>query len=247
MPRPKNRRKARKTLQANRAAEERYARTLADIVRAAGERLRHAALGTRSDAGASSHARDVESVFAKLVKPLSRAVSDAWHDMFLSLSKANAAGLSSLGIPVRRDVGLSAIMERSMSDSVSLIKDTVGTLKAETLAIIGDPENVGLRVEDLADLIRERTGVSESRAELIARDQTLKTNGNLTANRQRNAGITSYVWSTSLDDRVRPDHAALEGKTIAWDDPPDVGHPGEDIQCRCVAIPVIDEFAGLDD
>lgn len=243
----KSRRKARKALRASPAAEERYARTLRDLVRAAGERMRHAAVGTRSDAVVSSHARDVEAVFAKLLKPLTRAVENAWHDMFTSLSKMNAQGLSSLGIPVRRDVGLSAIMERSMADSVGLIKDTVGTLKAETLTIIGDPANVGLRVEDVADLIQERTGVSESRAERIARDQTLKTNGSLTANRQQTAGVTSYVWSTSLDDRVRPDHAALEGKTIAWDDPPDVGHPGEDIECRCVAIPVIDEFAGLDD
>ena len=35
------------------------------------------------------------------------------------------------------------------------------------------------------------------------------------------------------------------GLTIQkWDSPPAVGHPGEDILCRCVAIPVIEEADG---
>jgi hypothetical protein len=48
---------------------------------------------------------------------------------------------------------------------------------------------------------------------------------------------THYIWRTAGDDKVRPSHAANEGERFAWDNPPDTGHPGEDINCRCVAEP----------
>ena len=57
-------------------------------------------------------------------------------------------------------------------------------------------------------------------------------------------GITQYIWRTSRDERVRESHLVLEGKTFSWDSPPDVGHPGQDINCRCTAEPVI---PGLED
>ncbi len=52
--------------------------------------------------------------------------------------------------------------------------------------------------------------------------------------------VDKYIWLTQGDDKVRPDHAALEGELIAWDDPPDIGHPGEDYNCRCIAQPYLD-------
>lgn len=79
-----------------------------------------------------------------------------------------------------------------------------------------------------------------NRAELIARDQTMKLNGDLNHLRQTNLGIEKYTWRTSQDERVRPSHAVLDGRVFKWSDPPDVGHPGEDFQCRCTAEPVID-------
>jgi SPP1 gp7 family putative phage head morphogenesis protein len=102
----------------------------------------------------------------------------------------------------------------------------------------------GLRAEEIQKSIVETAeGVSESRAQLIARDQVNKFNGNLTELRQKSAGISRYIWRTSKDDRVRESHADKEGETFSWDDPPaDTGHPGEDINCRCYAEPVIDDL-----
>lgn len=48
---------------------------------------------------------------------------------------------------------------------------------------------------------------------------------------------TYYVWSTQGDDKVRPWHAANEGRIFAWDNPPATGNPGEEPGCRCKAIP----------
>lgn len=100
----------------------------------------------------------------------------------------------------------------------------------------------GTRPSEIAGQIRERYGVTERRAQLIARDQTSKLNGQLTELRQKSIGVTRYIWSTSQDERVRPDHAERDGKEFAWSDPPDDGHPGQPINCRCVALPVLDEI-----
>ena len=76
----------------------------------------------------------------------------------------------------------------------------------------------------------------------ITRDQTSKAISNLTQARHQQIGIEAYVWRTSGDERVRPTHAANDGRTFDWDDPPaDTGHPGQDIQCRCTAQPVTPE------
>ena len=75
----------------------------------------------------------------------------------------------------------------------------------------------------------------------LTRDQTSKAIGQLTQTRHQQLGITEYKWRTAQDERVRDTHAALDGTPQRWDTPPGVGHPGEAIQCRCVAIPIVDK------
>jgi SPP1 gp7 family putative phage head morphogenesis protein len=48
-----------------------------------------------------------------------------------------------------------------------------------------------------------------------------------------------YVWRTRGDAKVRPEHAANEGRLFSWGDPPATGHPGEAHNCRCEAVPYI--------
>ena len=40
---------------------------------------------------------------------------------------------------------------------------------------------------------------------------------------------------------VRPSHAENDGKIFSWDTPPATGHPGEDHNCRCTAVPLPDD------
>lgn len=98
----------------------------------------------------------------------------------------------------------------------------------------------GMGQESLFDMVMNMGDVAESRAQLIARDQTSKMNSSFTKARQESVGITKYVWQTSGDERVREEHAALDGEIFSWDSPPDVGNPGDDYQCRCIALPVIE-------
>lgn len=105
----------------------------------------------------------------------------------------------------------------------------------------------GLRVEELAKDIRGQidpwVGNVRARAELIARDQIGKLNGQLNFLRQSELGIRRYRWRTVGDERVRDSHDAKNGQIFSWDDAPaDTGHPGEDFQCRCQAEPVFEDL-----
>lgn len=122
-------------------------------------------------------------------------------------------------------------------------------LDAETVnqlrTVLEQAEREAWRVEQLKVAIAERFEVAKSHAELIARDQVMKLNGQITEYRQTSAGVTHYEWSTSGDERVRPMHDELDGTIQSWAAPPITtkdgqrNHPGQDIQCRCVAIPQI--------
>jgi SPP1 gp7 family putative phage head morphogenesis protein len=98
----------------------------------------------------------------------------------------------------------------------------------------------GQRYSEIADSIQDIYGVTDSRAKLIARDQTSKTNAAVAETRQTDLGIEEYTWLTAGDERVRETHADNDGLVFRWDSPPaETGHPGHDINCRCVAIPMI--------
>ena len=65
----------------------------------------------------------------------------------------------------------------------------------------------------------------------------------LSNEQQQAQGYTHYIWHTQGDGKVRSRHAARDGQTFAWNNPPAGGHPGEDYGCRCWAEPV--EVTGL--
>lgn len=165
-----------------------------------------------------------------------------------------------LGIDLRKDVpGLRGLIDKWRDQNVDLIETGVHaplqrtklrpSLLADVSRTVEEAHASGARVEGLAGELRKRFAVSDSRAELIARDQVLKLNGEISQYRQRDAGITKYKWVTSRDERVRERHAELDNTIHTWDVPPEVApgrycHPGEDFQCRCVAVPVLPDNFG---
>jgi len=198
----------------------------------------------RSDA-ASPTVMDVRSYVSELARRIADGVLPAFGAMSSSVSAANLRALADLGIDVRHDGSIAPMLSHLRDWNLRLMTQAASEYSDQVAAVLSDPAAWGLRVEELSALISERGDVAESKAMLIARDQTLKTYAGISRIRQQNAGATSYVWSTSGDDRVRDTHRANEGQTFSWAVPPaETGHPGEDVQCRCVAVPVID---GLDD
>lgn len=150
---------------------------------------------------------------------------------------------------VAAEPNLEPVVERFRDENVKLIRSLADEKVTRVRDILTDA-GPGTRVEEIAKSLRDMGDVTRSRAELIARDQVLKLNAEVTQKRHEAAGITEFVWSTSRDERVRPDHKVLEGNRYRYDDPPIVdrrrgtrGLPGVgSIQCRCVAIPVIPGF-----
>lgn len=161
------------------------------------------------------------------------------------------AGRRLEGVGVRDILGdkIDQFRQENLDKITSLADGEIDTLEG----ILDDAEASGMRVEDLRKQIQERFDVTRSKADLLARDQVLSLNAKITQSRQTQAGISKYIWSSSGDERVREMHDDLDGTEQAWDDPPvtnedgDTNHPGEDYQCRCVAIPVIPSIDDLPD
>lgn len=109
----------------------------------------------------------------------------------------------------------------------------------------------GFRSKRMMETIQAEYGVSKNKAKFLARQETSLLVSAYRKSRYEKIGSWGYIWSTSHDVRVRHDHKRLDGKTFSWDDPPivdqDTGrraHPGQDFQCRCVALPLFDEQNG---
>lgn len=126
--------------------------------------------------------------------------------------------------------------------NVSLIRSIDDEYLHQVEQLVSTSVRSGVRPEDIADELEERYDVSRSRAELIARDQIGKFNGQLTELRQTDLGIEEYIRRGVGDARERDSHRLINNVTFAWDDPPLVGHPGEDFQCRCWAEPSLAKF-----
>lgn len=104
--------------------------------------------------------------------------------------------------------------------------------------------------------LRAQRLIAADRIERIARDQTAKLNEALNEMAMRDAGVEFFEWSTANDERVSTGpggHKQLDGKIYKWGDTahyPQIsapnkdgvalhGVPGQRVNCRCTALPVI--------
>lgn len=150
----------------------------------------------------------------------------------------NVVGVD-LGTIIQNE-GLEDVLVATTRENVALIRTIPEEYfkKLETTVFTGTTQ--GRNASSMLKEIQRIGKVTEKRAKLIARDQTSKLNSALNQHRATNLGSEEYVWRTAQDDRVRDSHRTKNGKTFRWDNPPkDTGHPGEDIQCRCIAQPII--------
>lgn len=124
--------------------------------------------------------------------------------------------------------------------------------------LIQDSYRSGLSANSISKQIKDKFGVTENRARLIARDQIGKLHSDIVRDEHLSLGITEYKWLTSNDERVRASHKVLNEKICSWYDPTiykdsvddkkwkkrsSIGgvekHPGQDYQCRCDEIAIL--------
>jgi len=128
-----------------------------------------------------------------------------------------------------------------LAANVSLIQSIPTQFHQRVANTVLNSVRSGMRYTAIVSDLMNDYSITKNRATLIARDQTSKLNASFNEARQTQLGIKKYIWSTSLDERVRDSHAEKEGQTFSWDDPPaDTGHPGNDVNCRCTAIAVFE-------
>lgn len=106
----------------------------------------------------------------------------------------------------------------------------------------------GYRFDKLIEDIRHRYGVTANKARFLARQETGLFMAKYRKERFSQAGVRRYRWSTAHDERVRDSHKHLNGRVFAYSDPPITdrasgakNNPGEDFNCRCVDIPILEE------
>lgn len=162
-----------------------------------------------------------------------------WHG-----EKTIAAAQAATGVNIRPYMILSDIqgaLQLAIQENVTLIRglNDRARVRAESIILQGFAQRrpKAWVADELAKALR----ITKTRAKLIARDQSDKLNAALTRVRNHELGITSYRWVTMGDDRVRPLHEARDGKVFQWRKPPSDGHPGEPINCRCIAEGILED------
>lgn len=172
-----------------------------------------------------------------------------------SIRRAMGVDAKSILDPVLAD----ELRRATISENVALIRSVPREFYGDVMsAIVADYRGDGFPdgSKSLAGRIQNLTNITKERASFIARDQTAKLNSVLAEARQTDAGVTHYVWRTAGDRRVvgtpgglypeptkrHGNHYMLEGKVFSWKNPPKEGAPGpgRQINCRCIAAPVLD-------
>lgn len=171
----------------------------------------------------------------------------------IQLEKQTRAALGADAI--LSDTALPGLINGFVVENAQLIESIPEKLMVDVALAVSRAVAQATPWPKLAVELEEKLGFAEDRARLIARDQVGKLYGQVAIARQKSLGSTKYIWRTARDARVRgnpdglypkaePSHFDREGKVYNIDDPPEGGHPGEEINCRCYPEPVFEEILG---
>ena len=143
---------------------------------------------------------------------------------------------------------LNAYLEAATIQNANLIKSIPQRYLDDVANTVQTGMRAGVLPRSIAKELVEKFGVAERRAKFIARDQAAKVNGEITKQRQLDAGFEFFFWLDADDSRVRHRHRQIANADVGygkgvyrWDDLPlsDEGtpiQPGQDYRCRCNAV-----------
>lgn len=151
-----------------------------------------------------------------------------------------ALGVDVFGSDERIPALVDAFINSNVGYISNLTDEMAGRVEKQTLLAV----QTATPWSEFAKTLDEQFDFGETRARIIARDQLGKLYGQTNAARQRDLGVSHFIWRTSEDERVRPEHEALDGRRFAYSDPPSEGLPGEPVLCRCSAEPDFSTILG---
>lgn len=139
------------------------------------------------------------------------------------------------------------LLEYTQREAAWLVTQIADTTKQAIRDALAQGLNEGESIPQMTRRLQESGAFSRSRAELIARTETTRvTNGgqreSLSDYVRENGGKATKRWLTARDERVRPEHVALEGEVRGIDDAFSNGlqAPGEP-GCRCTLVYALED------
>lgn len=171
---------------------------------------------------------------------------------------------SAASITVAPELGPEARRRLARAYSEQLRKPVMDFTREQVLglrAAVARSAMRGVRAEETAQALKQLRGVGSRKAHFLARQETGLFMSAFRRARFEELGVRRYKWATAGDARVRPavgltgkarahsgNHRQLNGRVFRYDQPPVVdphtgrrGNPGEDFNCRCVDLPVVEE------
>lgn len=190
-----------------------------------------------------------------IAEELTRSTLLPWTKLLKSGDIFATREMFSIGIGnVYTTPEMRTVVSAIVQNNVSLITKTSDNVSGRIMQTVtdhltNDPSGVSLE-KDIDKILKETGNFSKNKARLISQDQTRKMVRAVSRRRATELGITKYVWSDMNDSKVRPKHEKLDGREFeyaigappSYSTMPVVGegfHPGEDIFCRCIEIPII--------
>lgn len=146
-------------------------------------------------------------------------------------------------------------LKEKIAENVDLIRSfTVEHIERMENSVRQAVVSGGEDFDKLVIEIEKQANKGRAYAEFVASDQVAKAYADISEEKQRQVGIEKYEWVATSDSRTRKSHAVHDGKIYRWDEPPLLDfsldgqtnrapenlHPGEDYQCRCIAVPFFD-------
>lgn len=198
-----------------------------------------------------------------------RNINQIFRDLDIAADSETVREFAAQQIAVVQSAQTNTIVENATRQSVSKIiaanTQTMDRVRERVSRAIVSGERWEQVGRDLGTvgMEGETFRTPKARAMFIARNEVGTALGALNKERQEAAGLDLYEWQTAEDERVRPSHRLLDGKIFSWEQPPPGSPykqakvpnfnpviPGQDYNCRCVAIPFIpeiDEQSDIDD
>ena len=146
--------------------------------------------------------------------------------------------------PKELDNELTAIYQRNYNLIKTIPQDIKNRFES---AFLNDVNNFDQ--EAIKKQVLTIKGISERRADTIARDQVAKALDGYATARSQTLGYEYYVWVTSKDERVsrgKGGHKQLGDRIYRYDTPTaiidgylNVGHPSQRVNCRCRRRPLL--------
>jgi len=184
------------------------------------DRLVHAMEAVRIDADEVNYA---------VTDTLKTLWSNHTEEVIKTYSQAIGVNISHL----LKDPTVNALLNEKIAENVALIR-TLGPRHKKGLLdkLQKDLINNPFDRQSVTKYLQQQNRVSGYNLRRIARDQTSKLTGQLTQKRHMAMGLEYFMWSTSMDSRVRDTHQVLEGRVFTWaEGHPSEGIPGQAIQC----------------